>query len=134
MKVVRLTVLRTCRLYPPANYPGTHCYRLSQPQGHSAAGRIMAMQNSNNNIGNQTRDLPVCTAVLQPTALPCAPNISVWIILKWKLQRNKMYVVSIQRAEDTVQLRSIAKTVMLLCHYLSLCATTGFVRTTLYAL
>jgi len=29
---------------PPGNIPGTHfCWRLSQPQGHSAAGRIMSM-------------------------------------------------------------------------------------------
>jgi hypothetical protein len=41
MKVVRLSALRTARLYPPGNIPGTYfCYRLSQPQGHSAAGRI----------------------------------------------------------------------------------------------
>jgi hypothetical protein len=34
------------------NIPGTHfCYRLSQPQGHSAA------------IGNWSRNLPVCSAV-----------------------------------------------------------------------
>jgi len=27
---------------PPGNIPGTHfCYTLSQPQSHSAAGRIM---------------------------------------------------------------------------------------------
>jgi hypothetical protein len=27
---------------PPGDIPGTHsCYRLSQPQGHSAAGRMM---------------------------------------------------------------------------------------------
>jgi hypothetical protein len=32
---------------PPGNIPGTHfCYRLSQPQGNSAAGRIMSMKNS----------------------------------------------------------------------------------------
>ena len=30
---------------PPGNIPGTHfCWRLSQPQGHSAAGRIMSMK------------------------------------------------------------------------------------------
>ena len=33
---------------------------LSQPQGHSAAGRIMSMKNSIGTIGNRTRDLPVC--------------------------------------------------------------------------
>ena len=31
---------------PPGNIPSTHfCWRLSQPQGHSAAGRIMSMKN-----------------------------------------------------------------------------------------
>jgi len=47
------------------------------------------MKNSNDNIGNQTRDLTTCSAVSQPTALPCAPqemskgeNIVKWI--KWQ--------------------------------------------------
>jgi len=32
MKVVRLSALRTGRLYPPGNIPGTHfCLRLSRP-------------------------------------------------------------------------------------------------------
>ena len=39
-----------------------------EPQGHSAAGRIMSMKNSNDTIGNRTRDLPTCSAVPQPTA------------------------------------------------------------------
>ena len=39
MKVWRLSVVRTGRLNPPGKIPGTHfCYRLSRPQGHSAAG------------------------------------------------------------------------------------------------
>jgi len=60
---------------PSGNIPGTHfCYRLSQPQGHSAAGRIMSMKNSNDTIGNRTRDLPTCSVVPQPTALPRAPS------------------------------------------------------------
>ena len=47
MKVVRSAV-RTGRLYPPGNIPGTHfCWRLSRPQGHSATGRIMSMNNCN---------------------------------------------------------------------------------------
>jgi hypothetical protein len=32
----------------------------------------MSMKNSNDTIGNQTRDLPVCSAVPQPTAPPRA--------------------------------------------------------------
>jgi len=43
--VVSLSALRTDRLYHPGNIPGTHFfYRLSQPQGHSAAGRITSMK------------------------------------------------------------------------------------------
>ena len=66
-----MSALCTGRLYPPGNIPGTHfCWRLSQPQGHSAAGRIMSMKNSNDTVGNRTRDLPACSAVHQPTAPP----------------------------------------------------------------
>jgi hypothetical protein len=51
---------------PPGNTPGTDlCKRLSRPQGHSATGRIMSLKNSNDTIGNRTRDLPVCSAVQQ---------------------------------------------------------------------
>jgi hypothetical protein len=32
------------------------------------AGRINSIKNSDDPIENRTRDLPVCTAVLQPTA------------------------------------------------------------------
>jgi hypothetical protein len=50
---------------PPGNTPGTHfCQRLSPPQSHSAIGRIMSLKNSNDTIGNRTRDLPVCSVVL----------------------------------------------------------------------
>ena len=50
---------------PPGNIPGTHfCWMLSQPQGQCAAGRFMSIKNSNDTIGNRTRDLPNCSAVL----------------------------------------------------------------------
>jgi hypothetical protein len=49
---------------PPRNAPGTHfCYRLSRPQGHSAIGRIMSMEKSNDTIWNRTSDLPICSTV-----------------------------------------------------------------------
>ena len=79
MKVVRLSALRTGRLYFPGNIPGSHfCQRLSRPQGHSAARRIMSMKNS---IGDRTRDLPTCSAVPQPTAPPRAPHLPFVTIL-----------------------------------------------------
>jgi len=49
---------------PPRNIPGTHfCYRLSRTQGHSATGRIISLKNSNDTIGNRTRDLSVYSVV-----------------------------------------------------------------------
>jgi hypothetical protein len=66
-----LSALRTGRFYPPPPgiLPGAGlCSRLSQPQGHGAAGRIMSMKNSIDTIGNRTRDFPACSAVPQPIA------------------------------------------------------------------
>jgi hypothetical protein len=43
------------------------------------------MKNSNDTIGNRTRDLPVCSAVPQPTAPPRAPKntaIVKYLIMK----------------------------------------------------
>jgi hypothetical protein len=46
MNVLRLSALRTQRLYPPEDIPGTRiCYRLSRPEGYSAAGRIKSIKN-----------------------------------------------------------------------------------------
>ena len=74
MNVVMLSALRTGRLYAPRNIPGTHFFwRLSQPQGHSVTGRIMSIKNSNDTIGNRTRDPPACSAVPQSTAPPRVP-------------------------------------------------------------
>jgi hypothetical protein len=52
---------------------------LSQPQGHSAAERIVPIEKNkktkNNDIGNLTQDLPACSIALQPTTPPCAPPV-----------------------------------------------------------
>jgi len=54
MKLVILSALITGRLYCSRNIPGTHfCWRLSRPQGLSAAGRIISMKNFIYIIGNQ---------------------------------------------------------------------------------
>ena len=63
INVISLSVLRTSRLYLPINTPGAQfCYKLDQPHGHIAAGR-MSMKNSNDIIGNRTRDFSAYTAV-----------------------------------------------------------------------
>ena len=44
----------------------------------------MSLKNSNDAIGNRTRDLPVCSAIPQPTAPPRAPQRSPKITLNYK--------------------------------------------------
>jgi len=52
INVMRLSALRTGRFYSPGYIPGIHfCYRLSRPQGHSAAGRIRSIKNSSETVG-----------------------------------------------------------------------------------
>jgi hypothetical protein len=72
--------------FTPRKASGTHfCYRLSWPQGHSAAGRIRSIEKSNDLIGIRTRDLPACSTVPQPTTPPRAivsmPTASSLLIL-----------------------------------------------------
>ena len=53
-------------LYPPQNISDSNlCWRLCRLQGHSGAGCIMLMSNYNDSVGNRTRDLKVCIAVLK---------------------------------------------------------------------
>ena len=66
MKVVRLSVLRTGRLYTQEIFP-VYSFLL-EPERHRAAGRIRSMKNFNDTMGSRTRDLPVRSAVPQPTA------------------------------------------------------------------
>jgi hypothetical protein len=76
MKEVRLSVLRTGRLYPTGYIPGTHFYwSLSRSHGHSVAGRITSMKNHSDTIGNRTCHLPACSAVPKPTATLRTPML-----------------------------------------------------------
>jgi hypothetical protein len=59
-KVVSLT--HRAPLPPGNNLIFISVKRLSRPQGQSATGRIMSLKNSND-IGNRSRDLPVCSVV-----------------------------------------------------------------------
>jgi hypothetical protein len=71
---VRFAALRAGRPLLPREIPGTHfCWRLSRPQGHSAAERIRPIEKSNYIIWNRTRDLVACNIVSQQTALPRGP-------------------------------------------------------------
>jgi hypothetical protein len=66
---VRLSALCASRPLPLWKIPSTHfCYRLSSPQGHSAAGRIRSIEKTHL-IGTRTRYLPACSIVPQPTML-----------------------------------------------------------------
>jgi hypothetical protein len=70
-KLESLLTQRIGRFYPPGIVAGTHfCERLTQPYGHSAAGRIMSIKNSSNTIGNRTRNLSACSVLPQPSS-PC---------------------------------------------------------------
>jgi hypothetical protein len=39
---------------------------------------IMSTKNSNDTVGNQTRDVPACSALPQPTSPPLAPDIKLY--------------------------------------------------------
>jgi hypothetical protein len=71
MKVVRLSALRTGRLYLPGGIHGTDfCQRPSRLQGHSATGRSKSMKKPNDSIGNRTHYLPAYSAMPQPAEPP----------------------------------------------------------------
>jgi hypothetical protein len=68
--------------FSPTKIPGTHfCYRLSQPQGHSAAGRIWSIEKFTTSLGIEPGDLLPCSMVPQPPTLPCAPATFSILIL-----------------------------------------------------
>ena len=88
MKAVRLSSLRTGRLYSPGDIPGTHfSYWLIRPQGRSKAGRIMSMKNSNDIIRNRTRYLPACSAV--PELRHRVPPLYIYIYMLYVLMHNR---------------------------------------------
>ena len=76
MKVVRLLALHTGHFYPQEIFLVIISVRgwvnprvIVRPEG------LLSMPNSNDTIGNRTRDLPACSTVPQPTAPSRVPVI-----------------------------------------------------------
>ena len=64
------------------------------------AERIMSMKNSNDNIGNRTRDLPVCSAVPQPIAAPRSPEIYIKTSYSSAVDRHIQCLVSLLAVKE----------------------------------
>jgi hypothetical protein len=70
--------------------------RPSRTQGHSVAGRIRAFENSNDLIGNRTRDFPACNIIHRSTTLPRASPTKE--ALHALIQYRDIYIYSLRRS------------------------------------
>jgi hypothetical protein len=70
-------------------------------QGYSAAGRIVSIKNSNETIGNRTRDLPDCSAAPRPTAPQRDNYISSDFIIQL-LRVNRHWILNTFEFPDSV--------------------------------
>jgi hypothetical protein len=79
------SLTRRMPFYPPEDSWYSFLLKNESPQGHSAAGRIRPIEKFNYLIGNQTRKLPTCSTMPQPTTLSCAPLQQLYASLKQKI-------------------------------------------------
>jgi hypothetical protein len=120
IRLVRLSALRTGRLYSPAETAGTDfSSRVFRYRGHIAAGRIRSMENDP--IGNRTANLPACSAVPQITAplrfTNSYPYVNerpfrtvVWLSTKILLVFLKMYYMITKNRDACTLLHIVPKT------------------------
>jgi hypothetical protein len=69
--------------FSPRKIPGINfCNRLSQPQGHSAAGRIRSIEKFDDLIGNRIHDFSAYSIMFQPITLPRALGLTAYLLFK----------------------------------------------------
>jgi hypothetical protein len=96
--------------FNPRKIPATHfCYRLSGPQGHSAAGKVRSSEKSNDLIGNRTCDLAACSIVPQSTTLSRAPSSTKYVLLYFGVVSNSN--------TGSVYLKFVKYTPSVSCHH-----------------
>jgi hypothetical protein len=93
---------------PFIKIPGTHFWwRLSRPQGHSAAGRIRSIEKSSVLFWSRTRDHPACSMVPQPTTVSRA-TIETCSVLK-----RRRYIPRKEKKETSSETRDPQRRVVM---------------------
>jgi hypothetical protein len=76
----------------------------------------MSIKNANDTIGNKTSDLPACSAVPQPTALPHAPPLQLLYFKNTGILQHSYFILNYDNhAVETVYLNNLEKRQEILC-------------------